>query len=74
MQKRCAADAALAPGRTWQVVLALGYGTAWLALWFASYQLNLVVGISVWFPAAGLTFAICSNVEDGPWRCRCWCP
>lgn len=65
MQRRCAADAALAPGRTWQVVLALGYGTAWLALWFASYQLNLVVGISVWFPAAGLTFAIL--LECGGW-------
>lgn len=65
MQKRCAADVALAPGWTWQVVLALGYGTACLALWFASYQLNLAIGSSVWFPAAGLTFAIL--LECGGW-------
>lgn len=65
MEKPCPINAAFAPGRRWPIVLALGYGVAWIALWFAAYQLQLVTGVSLWLPAAGLTFAIL--LEGGGW-------
>lgn len=63
MHKRCATDVAIAPDRMgWA---ALGYGATWVALWLASYQLHLATGFSLWYPAAGLTFAIL--LECGAW-------
>jgi len=47
------------------MVLALGYVAVWVALWYASSGLNLVNGISLWYPPAGLTFAIL--LEYGGW-------
>jgi len=63
MHKRCATDVAIAPDRMGWV--ALGYGATWVALWLASYQLHLATGFSLWYPAAGLTFAIL--LECGAW-------
>ena len=40
------------------LVLALSYVVVWVALWYASSALNLATGISLWYPPAGLTFAI----------------
>ena len=56
MHKRCATDVAIAPDRMGWV--APGYGAAWVALWLAGYQLHLATGFGLWYPAAGLTFAI----------------
>ncbi len=39
-------------------VLALVYVATWVALWHASSALNLTSGISLWYPPAGLTFAL----------------
>ncbi len=44
--------------RLWTLVVAVGYIAAWIGLWFVSRQLNLTTGISLWYPPAGLTFAI----------------
>ena len=40
------------------VALALVYIFAWVALWRASSLLNLTGGASLWYPPAGLTFAL----------------
>ena len=40
------------------LALASGYVVVWLALWYASSGLNLMNGVSLWSPPAGLTFAI----------------
>ena len=47
-------------GDSWSriVALALIYISAWVALWWASSLLNLANGVSLWYPPAGLTFAI----------------
>ncbi|MBE2294564.1 MAG: diguanylate cyclase [Phycisphaerales bacterium] len=39
-------------------VLASLYVVVWVALWHASTVLNWVVGVDLWFPPAGLTFAV----------------
>ncbi len=44
--------------RTRMVALALLYVTVWVAFWHASTALNLIGGISLWYPSAGLTFAV----------------
>ena len=44
--------------RTRMVVLALLYVMVWVAFWHASTALNLMGGISLWYPSAGLTFAV----------------
>ncbi|MFZ1640312.1 MAG: diguanylate cyclase [Candidatus Contendobacter sp.] len=38
--------------------LALVYVAIWVALWHASSRLNLTAGVDLWYPPAGLTFAI----------------
>lgn len=38
--------------------MALIYIAVWIALWWASSLLNLANGVSLWYPPAGLTFAI----------------
>jgi diguanylate cyclase (GGDEF)-like protein len=40
------------------VMLALGYVAAWIALWLVANVWNLTAGVSLWYPPAGLTFAI----------------
>lgn len=40
------------------LALASGYVVVWLALWYVSSRLNLMDGVSLWSPPAGLTFAI----------------
>ena len=40
------------------LALALGYIVVWTVLWYASSALSLATGISLWYPPAGLTFAI----------------
>ncbi len=44
--------------RTRMAALALLYMAVWVAFWHASTALNLVSGISLWYPSAGLTFAV----------------
>ena len=39
-------------------VLALLYIVTWVTLWHASATLTWVVGVDLWFPPAGLTFAV----------------
>lgn len=41
-----------------QALAAVLYVAAWVALWYASRVLNLADGISLWYPPAGLTFAL----------------
>ena len=47
-------------GDPWGRIAALGlvYIAAWVAMWHASSLLNLANGVSLWYPPAGLTFAI----------------
>jgi len=45
--------------------MALGYVAGWLALWHASSALSVAAGISLWYPTAGLTFAL---LLDCGWR------
>ncbi|MFO1371355.1 MAG: diguanylate cyclase [Candidatus Competibacteraceae bacterium] len=40
------------------MLLAVGYIAAWWGLWQAATWFNLVTGVSLWYPPAGLTFAI----------------
>lgn len=44
--------------RTRMAVLGLLYMAVWVTFWHASTALNLISGISLWYPSAGLTFAI----------------
>lgn len=46
------------PRHSRMVILALGYVAAWVGLWLLSNVLNLTAGVSLWYPPAGLTFAI----------------
>jgi signal transduction histidine kinase len=39
-------------------LLALTYVIAWILLWFGAAWMNLAVGVSLWYPPAGLTFAV----------------
>jgi hypothetical protein len=39
-------------------ILALAYVAGWVALWFGASWMNLAVGVSLWYPPAGLTFAV----------------
>lgn len=39
-------------------LLAVAYLMVWITLWFASSSLQLTTGISLWYPPAGLTFAV----------------
>ena len=39
-------------------VLGLGYVAAWVLLWFGAGWMDLAVGVSLWYPPAGLTFAV----------------
>lgn len=45
--------------------LALAYIIAWVALWHASDLLSLATGVSLWYPPAGLTFALL--LKYGAW-------
>lgn len=53
------------PRHTRIAVLALSYVALWIGLWFGSSALNLATGVSLWYPPAGLTFAIL--LEYGRW-------
>ncbi len=44
--------------RVHKVVLALLYVAVWVGFWHVSTALNLVSGVSLWYPSAGLTFAV----------------
>lgn len=40
------------------LILAVGYIAVWIGLWDTSNWFNLATGISLWYPPAGMTFAI----------------
>lgn len=44
--------------RTRMMALALLYVAVWVGFWQVSTALNLISGVSLWYPSAGLTFAV----------------
>lgn len=55
---RIASDTAPVRNQWLRIWLMVGYIAVWSALWFVSGQLNLIADIRLWYPPAGLTFAI----------------
>lgn len=51
--------------RSRTMFLAVAYVAAWVGLWSVSDWFNLTTGISLWYPAAGMTFAILLELD---WR------